>query len=134
MNKRHALAGLLLAGAMAAVAGAGTAEASAGSAHLAIEPTGTGNWFVSVTGNAPAAGQRRVCFNLYGDDTFDHHLYGGFGNACSDTNSAGHYSISVYLPSYTLNEDWGRDEVYAKATFAAPGSPTVKSNTVTGYF
>jgi hypothetical protein len=131
MNKRRALAGLLPAVAIATVVGTGTAE-GAGSDHLAIEPAGSGMYFVSVTGEAPEAAQNiSLCVNLYGDDTwFDEHLFGGFGPACGNTtNSAGHYSISFTVPGYTLNEDWGRDEVYAYVTFGV-----FKSNTVTGNY
>jgi hypothetical protein len=64
----------------------------------------------------------------------DDHLFGGFGPACGNTNSTGDYSISFTVPGYTLNEDWGRDEVYAYVTFGLPSSPRIRSNTVTGSY
>ena len=141
MKKRRALTGLLLAGAMATMVGAGPAEASAGSAHLAIERTGQGGYrayFVSITGFAPVASAgQSVCINLYGDDVLDQHLFGGFGVACGQTFNAptpGHISISFYLDGNTLNEDWGGDEVFAKVDIGPPSSTRITSNVVHGNY
>ena len=141
MRIRRALAGLMLAGGLATTLGAAPATAAAGSVHLSIEATGQGGYrayFVSITGFAPVAvAGQGVCVNLYGDDTFDHHLFGGFGVACGETLSnpaPGRISISFYLDGNTLNEDWGGDEVFAKVDIGPPSSVRLTSNVVHGNY
>jgi len=47
--------------------------------------------------------------------------------------SAGTFSLEKVVHSEQLNEDWGRDEIYALVSIEGLNNK-FKSNTVTGYF
>ena len=46
--------------------------------------------------------------------------------------SGGGFNIGRSVPSNTLNEDWGQDEIYALVSIDGWGS--IKTNTITGKF
>src|SRR5438045_1564501 len=93
-----------------------------------------GHYLVVVDGegfyNAVGA---QVAARIRGDDPlFDNSLFsigtGGFNHVAP----GGIFNLSTTVPGSKLNEDWGRDEIYAFADVAGHG--TFRSNTVTGYF
>ncbi|GIH25018.1 hypothetical protein Aph01nite_33280 [Acrocarpospora phusangensis] len=139
MSKRRIVTGLLVAGAMAGVfgAGAGTANAAApGYAQLSIVKSGS-QWLVTVSGQAPTGSAGNYSFSLYGsDEWFDEHIYWGGRYSRGTTDANGYYSISVKVSGSTLNEDWGGDEVYAKVTHMSYNgkTPVLRSNTVRGSY
>lgn len=76
---------------------------------------------------------KTVAARIRGDDEwFDDKLFsigvGGFFHVGVD----GSFGLSQEVPSSSLNEDWGRDEIYALVDVEGDG--TYKSNTVNGYF
>jgi hypothetical protein len=127
---------------VAGVAGGGAATASAETtAELSLPfidcEDGYGNrydYIMRVTGTTDYAA-RRVEVQLYGEDEWYDDKLGDKRIMAYDT-APGYYWYEFCVNSSTLNEDWGRDEVYAKVTFvtAAGYAPSVKSNVLKQYF
>jgi len=92
-----------------------------------------GNYLVVVNGEGffGSAG-KKVGARIRGDDEwFDDKLF-SIADPFARVDSAGNFTLSISVPSSELNEDWGKDEIYALADIE--GSGTFKSNTVTGSF
>jgi hypothetical protein len=70
---------------------------------------------------------------IRGDDpSFDDKLFSIGGSGIERVGTDGTFTLSQIVSSSQLNEDWGRDEIYALAD--VDGAGTTKSNTVTGSF
>jgi hypothetical protein len=127
----------------AAVAGGGAASASAATATLSIPYTGcvgsTGKQYdytMRVQGTTawyPAG--MRVEVRLWGEDTWSDDFLGG---PYVQSFPGGGYQLSFCVNRSTLNEDWGRDEIYAgvRVFNLATGrqTETVESNRIYDYF
>lgn len=104
------------------------------SVMLTISRTEAGDYLVVVSGegfyNAPPAA--RVGVRIKGDDEwFDETLFSlkpGFNHYVY----RGTFTLSDYAPGSKLNEDWGRDEVYAIASVDGYGD--VRSNVIKAYY
>src|SRR3981189_886231 len=94
-----------------------------------------GHYLVVVNGEGfNGSAGKSVAARIRGDDPwFDDNLFsmglGGFHHVLFD----GTFSLSQIVPGSELNEDWGRDEIYALADVQGL-SGSVKSNVVTGNF
>jgi len=94
-----------------------------------------GNWLVVVNGEGfTNSVGKSVAARIRGDDEwFDDRLFsigvGGFNHVAPD----GSFSLSEVVSGSQLNEDWGRDEIYALVDVAGQ-SGSVKSNTITHSF
>ncbi|NHC12324.1 hypothetical protein [Motilibacter deserti] len=139
-------AGLGLAGAGAANAqsigehkakpSATVKRASYNYAHLAIRSVGGGNYSVTISGHATLTSvtPRNFSISLYSDDTwFDENL---FDKNWMTTFPNGDFWTQFTIDGDTLDEDWGQDEVYARAHIWDPalGSFQLTTNVVTGSF
>ena len=91
------------------------------------------NYLVVVNGEGffGSAG-KKVGARIRGDDEwFDDKLF-SIADPFARVDAAGNFTLSISVPSSELNEDWGKDEIYALAE--VEGGGTFKSNTVTGSF
>jgi hypothetical protein len=101
--------------------------------RLTISRTDNGQYLVVVNGEGFInAENAEVGVRIRGDDPlFDDSLFPislGFPGRILD----GGFSMQEIVPGSSLNEDWGRDEVYALAEVQGVGE--FRSNTVRGYF
>jgi len=67
------------------------------------------------------------------DEWFDDRLFSIGGTGIERVQVDGSFGLSQIVPSSQLNEDWGRDEIYALVGVDGL-SGTFKSNNVTGSF
>ena len=75
----------------------------------------------------------KVGARIRGDDEwFDDKLF-GIVDPFARVDSDGDFTLSQTVPGSTLNEDWGKDEIYALVNIERL-SRTFKSNKVTGSF
>lgn len=100
---------------------------------LTISRTDNGQYLVVVNGegfiNAEGA---QVGVRIRGDDpVFDDSLF-PIGLGFPGRILGGGFSMSTTVPGSSLNEDWGRDEIYAIAEVQGVGE--FRSNTVKGNF
>ena len=94
-----------------------------------------GNYLVVVNGEGflGSAGAK-VGARIRGDDEwFDDRLFSIGGTGYERVQSDGTFVLSEIVPKSQLNEDWGRDEIYALVGVEGL-SGEFKSNTVTGNF
>ena len=76
---------------------------------------------------------KKVGARIRGDDEwFDDKLF-SIGGVLDRVGVDGAFSLSQTVPGSQLNEDWGRDEIYALVDVDGL-SRTFKSNKVTGHF
>jgi hypothetical protein len=76
---------------------------------------------------------KKVGARIRGDDEwFDDKLF-GIGGVFDHVGVDGTFTLSQTVPGSQLNEDWGRDEIYALVDVEGL-SGTFKSNKVTGHF
>jgi hypothetical protein len=77
---------------------------------------------------------KKVGARIRGDDPwFDDRLFSIGGTGIERILHDGSFSLSNIVSGNQLNEDWGRDEIYALVDVEGL-SGTFKSNTVTGNF
>ncbi|HWO94080.1 MAG TPA: hypothetical protein VNL92_04890, partial [Dehalococcoidia bacterium] len=77
---------------------------------------------------------RSVGARIRGDDPwFDDRLFSIGGTGIERVGPDGSFSLSRIVSGSQLNEDWGRDEIYALVDVEGL-SGTFKSNTVVGHF
>jgi len=115
MHVRRLLASLALA---AAMIGAGATSASAATATLSIAYTGCTNAYgqhfdytMRVRGTTSTHARMRVEVRLWGEDEwYDDLLAGPYAQSY---DFGGSYLIDFCVNKSTLDEDWGRDELYA---------------------
>lgn len=91
-----------------------------------------GNYNVVVSGSGFAP-NRRINWRLKGEDTFvDDNIIAprGGGVVLQD----GTFTFGADAISGNLNEDWGKDEIYADVYYADFDGSHFKSNTVRRYF
>jgi len=90
-------------------------------AKLYISAAGNGQYLVIVDGRGPGTGA--VSIRVRGEDEwFDDSLFG-----YSSTSLNGTFNAGIFVASSALNEDWGRDEVYANVTM---GNRSIRTNTI----
>lgn len=76
---------------------------------------------------------RKVGARVRGDDEwFDDHLFGMGGGNFDRVSQEGYFNISTIATAGQLNEDWGRDEIYAVVQMEGGG--TYRTNTIRAYF
>lgn len=94
-----------------------------------------GNYLVVVNGEGFFdAVNKPVGARIRGDDTwFDDKLFSIGGSGIERVHPDGSFGLSKVVPSSQLNEDWGRDEIYALVDVEGLKGP-FKSNTVRGHF
>ena len=93
--------------------------------HYLVVVNGEG-FFESVGANVGA--------RIRGDDPwFDDNLFSIGGIGFDRILPDGSFTLSQTVSSSQLNEDWGRDEIYALVAVSGL-SGTFRSNNVTGYF
>jgi hypothetical protein len=122
---------------VAGMAGATTA-AAATTAELSIPyagcEDGQGNrydYVMRVHGEMDWWEPRLVAVQLFGDDpTYDDRLTGYM--RFEHVGGLGYYTVDFCVNSSTLDEDWGRDEIFARVGISGGGSAT--SNVITGNF
>jgi hypothetical protein len=91
---------------------------------------GTTSWLLTVK----AFLSQKVGARIRGDDPwFDDRLFSIGGTGIERVLPDGSFTLSKIVPGSQLNEDWGRDEIYALVDVEGL-SGTFKSNTVTGHF
>ena len=107
----------------------------AGYASLQILPTGGPNYAVVVSGrswpSAVFAGNMRITF--WGDDSWsDDKIW----EKTASTYGDGSFWNESILDPFSLDEDWGQDEIYATVRITDPvyGATTFKTNVVVGNF
>ena len=133
-----ALATSLVVAGMAAI---GASAASAATGKLTITPTGYNDqYYVIVAGDFSGyyAGGVDVAVQLWGEDEwFDDLLAAPYGTTYESPGS-NHFGREFYVSGSTLNEDWGRDEVYGVARLYDHRThnliQTIRTNTLTGYW
>ena len=115
MHIRTGLASLALA---AAMTGGAAASASAATATLSLAYTGCTNAYgqhfdytMRVRGTTNLTSRMRVEVRLWGEDTWSDDLLSGPHRQAYDFG--GFYSVDFCVNRSTLDEDWGRDELYA---------------------
>jgi len=139
MNVRNGLAGLAVTVAMLA---GGAADASAATATLSIPYTGCANAYgqqfdytMRVRGTTATHDRMRVEVRLWGEDEWsDDFLVGPISQSY---DFGGFYSVDFCINKSTLDEDWGRDELYAGVrVYNAAGRQieSVESNRLYDYF
>lgn len=102
--------------------------------RLNITRTENGQYLVVVNGEGFFnAVNKAVGARIRGEDTFfDDSLFGIGSAPIIRVLENGSFVMSKVVPGSELNEDWGRDEIYALVD--VPGYGSKKSNVVTGYF
>lgn len=124
MTVRRAIAQVLIAGAVVLIASdAALPQTRANQARLFITDVGSGKYLLKVQGRGPANANVRIFF--YGDDLFVDDPLGEFGSGHSLPD--GGLVTSAAIPRRFLDEDWGRDEVYA---IARVGTANIQTNTI----
>ena len=115
MQTRTAALAAVVASLILATVGASTASAAA--ANLTLAPTATPNQFrVTVSGYVSSYYPRGVdiAVRLWGEDEWSDDLLVGPVTGTMDGDFLpGPFTISFTVSGSTLNEDWGRDELYA---------------------
>ena len=120
MHVRKSLARCALVMALigACVAGTGAASASAATATLSIAYTGCTNAYgqqfdytMRVRGTTTTSARMRVEVRLWGEDEWSDDFLGG--PYVQSYDFGGFYLIDFCINKSTLDEDWGRDELYA---------------------
>ena len=105
---------------------------------LYITPTSGGQYLVKVIGLIEHREGQDVLISLKGSDTFyDDHLLTLNSNKNPPVKlEGGRFDFTKIVPGSILNEDWGRDEVYASIRITGLNSVAVgmRSNTVTGNY
>ena len=102
--------------------------------RLNITRTENGQYLVVVNGEGFFnAVNKEVGARIRGEDTFfDDSLFGIGSVPIIRVLQNGSFVMSRVVPGSALDEDWGRDEIYALVN--VPGYGSKKSNVVTGYF
>jgi hypothetical protein len=78
---------------------------------------------------------KTVGARIRGDDEwFDDKLFSIGGTGFERVGPDGSFSLSKIVPGSQLNEDWGRDEIYALVDVEGLSGTFKSSNTVTGHF
>jgi hypothetical protein len=139
MHVRRCLAGLALT---AAMLGAGAASASAATATLSIPYAGCTNSYgrqfdytMRVRGTTATHDRMRVEMRLWGEDEWSDDLL--VGPISQSYDFGGAYTIDFCVNKSTLDEDWGRDELYAGVRVynsAGRQIESVESNRLYDYF
>jgi hypothetical protein len=115
MHTRTVALAAVVASLILAAVGASTASAAA--ANLTITPTATPNQHrVTVSGSVSNYYPRGVdiAVRLWGEDEWSDDLLVGPAMGTVDGDFLpGQFSVSFTVSGGTLNEDWGRDELYA---------------------
>jgi hypothetical protein len=140
MAVRTRLAGVAAAVSLV-VSAAFAATADAATGKLTISATGYGNqYYVIVAGDFSGYYPNGVdvAVRLMGDDEwFDDLLYAVPGSTYESPGS-NHFGRELYVSGGTLNEDWGKDEIYGEARLYdhATGRlvQTIRTNVISGYF
>ena len=145
MQVRRSLARFALVASLrgGCVAGTGAASASAATATLSIAYAGCVNSYgqqfdytMRVRGTTANYPGMRVEVRLWGEDTWSDDLLGG--PYVQSYPFGGSYLIDFCVNRSTLDEDWGRDEIYAgvRVFNRATGkqTETVESNRLYDYF
>jgi hypothetical protein len=128
---------------VAGVAGGGAASASAATATLSIAYAGCVNSYdqqfdytMRVRGTTANYLGMRVEVRLWGEDPWSDDFVGG--PYVQSYPYGGSYLIDFCLNKSTLDEDWGRDEIYAGVrvfnTATGKQVETVESNRIYDYF
>ena len=94
-----------------------------------------GNYRVEIFGSGfEYAANQQARWKLRGDDpVFDDRIIYPFGGG--PVSREGRFFFSGNAISGNLNEDWGKDEIYAIVSIGGLGTTTeYKSNTVSGHF
>ena len=134
---------LIVVAALALSVGAGTASAAA-TATLKIYSgcvTSDGSqdrqwdYTLVVQGTTSYQGEAREEIRLWGDDpSYDDLLAGPY----THRSSGGYFYFAFCVNTGTLNEDWGRDEIYAGirvfSTATNQQVDKVETNRITNYF
>lgn len=109
---------------------AAPAQAAAPRPTLRIIAAGGGWYDVYVFGQS---GKPYATYGVrvYGEDTFFDDFIAS-RVAYLQTGPDGYFSTQMRLSGDKLDEDWGRDEIFAKVDIAGVG--TLRTNTVTGYY
>ena len=104
------------------------------SVSLKISRTETGQYLVVVNGEGFFnAVNKAVGARVRGEDTFiDDFLFGIGSVPIIRVQQNGSFVLSRTVAGSALNEDWGRDEIYALVD--VPGYGSQRTNTVTGNF
>lgn len=94
-----------------------------------------GSYLVVVNGEGfHQSVNKKVGARIRGEDTFfDDRLFSIGGTGIERVLPDGSFTLSKIVPGSQLDEDWGRDEIYALVDVEGL-SGTFKSNTVTGRF
>ena len=102
--------------------------------RLYISRTENGQYLVVVNGEGfYNAVNKEVGARIRGEDTFfDDSLFGIGSVPIIRVAQNGSFVLSRVVPGSALDEDWGRDEIYALVD--VPGYGSKKTNVVTGYF
>lgn len=102
--------------------------------RLNISRTENGQYLVVVNGEGFFnAVNKEVGARIRGDDTFfDDRLFGIGSVPIVRVAQNGSFVLSRVVSGNALDEDWGRDEIYALVD--VPGYGAKKTNVVTGYF
>ena len=107
----------------------------AGYANLQIMPTGGPSYALMVSGRSwPSAvfpGNMRITF--WGDDSWsDDKIW----EKTASTYADGSFWNESILDPFSLDEDWGQDEIYATVRITDPvyGATTFKTNVVLGHY
>lgn len=127
-------------------ASAAPAEAAVGpmSAKLTINRAGPGYYGIKVTGVVKAspaearnmaAKNYRFVWRMWGDDTFSDDLLFGPDPASLNVTSQGlEFEGQRVVKASVLNEDWGRDEVYAGVRLLTTYGSTMISRETNQYW
>ena len=94
-----------------------------------------GNYQVEISGSGfEFAATKEARWKLKGDDpVFDDRIIAPSGGG--PVSREGTFSFTANAISGNLNEDWGKDEIYAVVSIGGVGTTTeYKSNTVSGYY
>lgn len=105
--------------------------------HISQVENKTGEYLVVVNGeDFFESANKKVGARIRGDDVwFDDHLFGigGIGGVPERVGRNGRFTLTEIVPGSLLNEDWGRDEIYALVDVDGL-SGTFKSNKIKDYF
>jgi hypothetical protein len=145
MQVRRSLARFALVASLmgACVAGTGAASASAATATLSIAYAGCVNSYgqqfdytMRVRGTTANYPGMRVEVRLWGEDTWSDDFLGG--PYVQSYPFGGSYLIDFCVNRSALDEDWGRDEIYAGVrvfnTATGKQTETAESNRIYDYF
>jgi hypothetical protein len=144
MHVRTLLARFALAASLVGVgfATAGSASASAATATLSVAYSGCTNSYgqhfdytMRVRGTTATSSRTRVEVRLWGEDEWSDDFLGG--PYVQSYDFGGFYWIDFCINKSALDEDWGRDEIYAGVrVYNAAGQQieTVESNRLYDHF